>query len=178
MGWLCDQITGPVIADFVCPTEETRKAFNADFTIWVDRIQEGRYPDTNALFEPPRYDLRLREGSPEDWADQLFNPQKPTALFVGRFQPFHDGHKALIEEGIRRAGQAAVAVRNTPRSPSDPYTYTEVKSHILKSLPGVWVMQVPNVTGIYYGRDVGYEVEQIRLDAGIEAISATELRAA
>ena len=56
MGKLCDWANlggGYSIADFVCPTQETREAFNADFTIWVDRIQEGRYEDTNKMFEKP-----------------------------------------------------------------------------------------------------------------------------
>ena len=56
MGHLCD-IAGKwganVIADFVCPTEETRAAFGADFTIWIDRIKEGRFADTNKVFVPP-----------------------------------------------------------------------------------------------------------------------------
>ena len=42
-----------VICDFVCPTKETRKIFEADITIWLDTIEEGRFKDTNALFEPP-----------------------------------------------------------------------------------------------------------------------------
>ena len=63
MGVLCD-IAGRwgsvVLADFVCPTPETRKAFGADFTIWVDRIKEGRFDDTNKLFVPPeKYDVRI-----------------------------------------------------------------------------------------------------------------------
>ncbi len=63
MGVLCD-IAGRqgahVIADFVCPTEETREAFNADFVIWVDRIKTSRYNDTNSLFVPPeKYNTRV-----------------------------------------------------------------------------------------------------------------------
>ena len=43
-----------VIADFVCPTEYTRKEFNADYTIWMDTIKEGRFDDTNKMFEKPK----------------------------------------------------------------------------------------------------------------------------
>jgi adenylylsulfate kinase len=39
----------------VCPTEDTRRVFNADFTIWLDTIKEGRYENTNKLFEEPNY---------------------------------------------------------------------------------------------------------------------------
>ena len=41
------------VADFVCPTEELRNIFKADYIIWMDTIQEGRYADTNAMFEIP-----------------------------------------------------------------------------------------------------------------------------
>ena len=40
-----------VIADFVCPTQATRDDFNADYTIWMDTIKEGRFEDTNKMFE-------------------------------------------------------------------------------------------------------------------------------
>ena len=40
-----------VVCDFVCPTKETRKHFNADIVIWMDTIKEGRYEDNNKLFQ-------------------------------------------------------------------------------------------------------------------------------
>lgn len=42
-----------VICDFVCPTNETRQIFGADITIWMDTIKEGRFEDTNKMFETP-----------------------------------------------------------------------------------------------------------------------------
>jgi hypothetical protein len=79
MGWLCDQIVkaGVVaIADFVCPTAETRAAFKAGgdaFVVWIDRIDRGRFDDTNRLFMPPEeFDVRvLRTGSPQYWAELI-----------------------------------------------------------------------------------------------------------
>ncbi len=124
---MCDRVVeagGTVIADFVCPTKQTRAAFGKAFTIWVDRIEAGRFEDTNRMFaEPVSFDLRVTsEGAPQYWAEQAlnqlrpaFDPQKPTALFVGRYQPFHLGHQQLIEEGLRRVGQVCIAVRDTPR---------------------------------------------------------------
>lgn len=41
------------VADFIAPTEEARKNFNSDFTVWMDTIKEGRFDDTNAMFESP-----------------------------------------------------------------------------------------------------------------------------
>ncbi len=51
-----------VLCDFVCPTEETRKLFSPDITIWMDTIDKGRYEDTNKLFEPPKdYHFRINK---------------------------------------------------------------------------------------------------------------------
>ena len=41
------------VADFVCPIEKARQEFGADYTVWMDTISEGRFADTNILFEPP-----------------------------------------------------------------------------------------------------------------------------
>ena len=43
------------VADFVCPTERARQEFNPNFTVWLDTIKEGRFEDTNAMFEKPAY---------------------------------------------------------------------------------------------------------------------------
>lgn len=76
MGWLCDQVVAAghvAIADFVCPTPQTRRAFGEAFVIWVDRIKESRFEDTNRLFQPPAdYALRVTgEGPPELWASRI-----------------------------------------------------------------------------------------------------------
>ena len=42
-----------VVADFICPTPEARSLFPSDYLIWVDTIKEGRFEDTNKLFEKP-----------------------------------------------------------------------------------------------------------------------------
>ena len=196
MGWLCDRVVeagGYAVADFICPTPETRTAFQAEggaFVVWVDRIAAGRFEDTNRLFVPPdSYDLRVTaEGSPDYWAEQValllrppFEPKRPTALFIGRYQPFHDGHRALIEEGLRRVGQACIAVRDTAGvDEKNPFSFEYVRARIeqgLRSHEGRFVvLPLPNITHVFYGRDVGYLVERIDLDAAVQAISATEQR--
>lgn len=44
-----------VICDFVCPLQITREIFEADYTIWMNTIQSGRFQDTNKIFETPGY---------------------------------------------------------------------------------------------------------------------------
>jgi cytidyltransferase-like protein len=193
MGWMCDRVVeagGTVIADFICPNEVTREAFGEAFTIWVDRISEGRFEDTNRMFVPPeRFDLRVgAEGAPQYWAEQAlarlrpaFDPQKPTALFLGRYQPFHPGHQRLIEEGLRRVGQVCIAVRDTHGTDEkNPLPFFAVKQRIETALAAhagrFVVVPLPNITNVFYGRDVGYTVERINLDEATEAISATQVR--
>ena len=193
MGWMCDRVVdagGTVIADFVCPTPDTRAAFGEAFVIWVDRIEAGRFEDTNRLFvAPDNVDLRVTaEGTPQYWAEQAltllrpaFDPQKPTALFIGRYQPFHPGHQRLIEEGLRRVGQVCIAVRDTHGiDPKNPLPFFAVKQRIeaaLSAYSGRFVVvAMPNITNVFYGRDVGYSVERIILDEATEEISATKIR--
>jgi nicotinic acid mononucleotide adenylyltransferase len=111
----------------------------------------------------------------------VFDSKKPTALFVGRYQPFHEAHKALIVEGIRRTGQACIAVRNTHGTDEkNPFDFEYVRARIehgLREFEGRFiVIPLPNISHIFYGRDVGYAVERIDLDAAYENISATDVR--
>ncbi len=198
MGWLADQVVrggGIAIADFVCPTAECRAAFTADapaLIVWCDRIKASRFADTNALFAGPlAWDVRVEpHGAPEYWAERIaelvrpaFDPKLPTALFVGRWQPFHAGHKALIAEGIGRVGQACVAVRDTAGDVdgNNPFAFHAVRDrieHALAEHDGRFVVvPLPNIAAIFYGRDVGYAVERIDLDPSLQAISATAARA-
>ena len=48
------------VTDFVCPTEAARKEFDPDYTVWMDTIKEGRFEDTNKMFEqPPECDYHV-----------------------------------------------------------------------------------------------------------------------
>ena len=62
-----------VVADFVCPTEKTRKDFNADYTIFMDTIKEGRYDDTNKMFiKPDKYDFHVTSQDAKNWAPKIY----------------------------------------------------------------------------------------------------------
>ena len=110
----------------------------------------------------------------------MIDYNKPTAMMLGRWQPWHDGHQALFEEALTRTGQVVIMVRSLPKSEHNPLTFLQVKDCIEKALQQYEgrfeVIQVPNITNIVYGRDVGYKVEKVSLDAQIEAISATKIR--
>ena len=158
--------------------------------MWLDRIATSRFDDTNRLFVPPQcFDVRVTAGgAPEHWAEQVahrvrpvFDSKRATALFIGRYQPFHDGHKALVLEGLHRVGQVCIAVRDTGGTDAkNPFDFEYVRARIEGALRGYEgrfaVVPLPNITNVFYGRDVGYAVERIELDAPTEAISATTVR--
>ena len=194
MGKLCDwsKMGGCyVIADFVCPTKETRNAFNPDFTIWVNRIEKGRFEDTNKLFEKPEnHDIELNEGTPDEWCQMVleklnqteaWDNQAPTALLIGRYQPFHIGHKSLVAEAIKRTGQCCIALRDVGGiDNSNPYDFEKVKKEIHSACVEfgnkIKVVELPNIMDVFYGRGVGYNIEQLELSKELQDVSATKIR--
>ena len=66
-----------VIADFICPTPEARKLFPADYIIWVDTIEEGRFDDTNKMFvKPDKYDFHVTTQDAKNWAPKILKEIK------------------------------------------------------------------------------------------------------
>tara|TARA_B100001245_G_C22454762_1_gene233779 strand:+ start:51 stop:464 length:414 start_codon:yes stop_codon:yes gene_type:complete len=43
-----------VVCDFIAPTKKAREIFAPDYVIWLDTIEEGRFEDTNQMFEKPK----------------------------------------------------------------------------------------------------------------------------
>jgi hypothetical protein len=177
-----------VVVDFVCPTAATRAAFGKpDICIWMDTITEGRFEDTNKMWQDPiDFDIQILEGmTVKEEIDLviekcgLYDWSKPTTLMLGRYQPWHEGHYALYDEAAKRTEQVLIGVRNTYKtSEKDPLTFQEVQTFIEADpkMANAMVVKFPNITNIVYGRDVGYKIEQVKLGDEIEAISATQKR--
>lgn len=106
--------------------------------------------------------------------------QMKSSLFVGRWQPFHKGHKALIEMVLKTGKPVVIAIRDTEISHSNPYSTQERWTIIQKSLRKygelVKCIVIPDIDEICYGRDVGYEIRRIDLDRKTESISGTKTR--
>jgi DNA polymerase III delta prime subunit len=184
-----------VICDFVAPLVEMRNNFKADWTIWMDTIREGRYADTNAAFvEPDVYDFRVNEQNAEKWAEfignhiierrrrPVFDWKKETVQMLGRWQPWHDGHRALFERLIARTGQVVIQVRDVQGwQGSNPFEVERVKSFIRRDLDPVYqgqyeIQVVPNIVHIGWGRGVGYTSGEETFDEAVTDISATKIR--
>ena len=184
-----------VICDFVAPLIEMRNNFKADWTVWVDTIEAGRFEDTNRAFVPPDvYDFRVTEQNAECWAEFIglhilenrrrptFDWQKETVQMLGRWQPWHPGHRALFERAIAKTGQVVIQIRDCQGwNGSNPFAIEQVKSYIRRDLDPIYqgqyeIQVVPNVVNITYGRDVGYRIEQEVFNDAIHSNSATNIR--
>lgn len=184
-----------VICDFVAPLVEMRNNFKADWTIWVDTIDRGRYEDTNQAFAPPEfYDFRITEQDAEKWAEfigshilenrrrPVFDWQRETVQMLGRWQPWHAGHRALFERAIAKTGQVVIQIRDCQGwQGSNPFAIEQVKNYIRRDLDMMYqgqyeIQVVPNIVNITYGRDVGYRIEQETFDKLVTDISATKIR--
>ena len=184
-----------VIADFVAPLPEMRHNFKADWVIWMDTVDRGRFEDTNKMFVPPEvYDFRITEQDAGKWAEfvgehilddrrrPVFDARKDTVMQMGRFQPWHSGHRALFERLIQRTGQVCIMIRDCQGwNNSNPFTAQQVKEFIQRDLDPIYqgqyhVVTVPNIVHIGWGRDVGYTMQQEVFDDATHAISATNIR--
>jgi hypothetical protein len=184
-----------VIADFVAPLPEMRNNFKADWLVWMDTIEKGRFEDTNKMFVPPDvYDFRITEQNAEKWIDfvgshiiedkrrPIFDWRKETVEMLGRWQPWHAGHRALFERAIAKTGQVVIMIRDCQGwNGSNPFAADHVKNLIRRDLDPLYqgqyeILLVPNIVNITYGRDVGYKIEQEVFDDTIHSISATKIR--
>ena len=178
-----------VIADFVCPLKITRKIFKPDLLIWMDTIKKSRFKNTNKIFMPPdNFDLQIKEKKIElnkiivmnILRKYIWNDKAPTGQMLGRFQPWHEGHKKLFEEILIKVGQVQIYVKNVYGINDNPFKYSEIKKKIMSSLSPYKnrfkISLAPNIVNIFYGRKVGYKITQVNLPKSIQKISATKIR--
>lgn len=195
---LSDELgTDYCIVDFVAPLVEMRNNFKADWTIWIDTIDKGRFEDTNQIFVPPDvYDFRITEQNAEKWVEFVgdhimfdrrrptFDWKKETVQLLGRWQPWHQGHRSLFERAIQKTGQVVIQIRDCQGwQGSNPFEVDKVKNFIRRDLDPLFqgqyeIQVVPNIVNITYGRDVGYVIEQEVFDQEVHDINATEIRKA
>ena len=100
------------------------------------------------------------------------------AMFIGRWQPFHDGHKWLINKKLSEGKPILIAVRDIPPDEKNPFT-TEQTVEMLNKVyeeEDVRVVTIPDIESVNYVRGVGYEVNEHVPPQNISRISATSIR--
>ena len=184
-----------VVVDFICPNSDSFKNFKSDFVVWVDTIKKGRHirkhlDDINPIFrKPKKYDLRVTSKDAKLWKliiiDRLrkkkWNNKKPTAQMLGRYQPWHLGHRKLFEYIVKKDLQVNIQVKDSQGlDKKNPYSFKRIKKNIQKDLESfksrIKITKVPNITNIFYGRKVGYKIKKILTPKKFRDISATKIR--
>lgn len=105
------------------------------------------------------------------------------SLFIGRWQPWHDGHKWLIDQRLKEGKKVCVAVRDVEPSEDQPWTADEIIQNVKEQLyfevteDKVKIIKIPDIESVNYGRGVGYDIIEHVPPQQVEEISATKIRA-
>ena len=103
-------------------------------------------------------------------------------MFIGRWQPWHKGHRWLIDQRLSEGKNVLICVREVGQDDQNPYNPTDVKNNVEKELKDlvaakrVKVIIIPDIESVNYGRGVGYDIIEHVPPSEIGQISATEIR--
>ena len=121
-----------------------------------------------------KWDVRNHGGNPTT------NESKKYAIFVGRFQPYHQGHISLVMQKINEEIPALIMVRDIAPDAKNPFTTEQTvemieKYHAAKG-HNIQVIIIPDIESVNFGRGVGYEINEFTPPENIGWISATGIR--
>ena len=108
--------------------------------------------------------------------------EKKYSVFFGRWQPWHEGHRWLIDQRLNEGKNVWVAIRDVKPDEKNPYTAHEVMMNLSEELKDllsegrIFISIVPDIESINYGRGVGYDIIEHVPPTNIGEISATKIR--
>ena len=104
------------------------------------------------------------------------------SMFMGRWQPWHNGHQWLIDQRLKEGKNVWIAIRDVEPNKNQPWTAQEVLENLSKQLVDlintgrIKISIVPDIESVNYGRGVGYEIIEHVPPENIKEISATKIR--
>ena len=104
-------------------------------------------------------------------------------MFIGRWQPWHKGHRWLIDQRLNEGKNVWIAIRDVEPNENQPWTPQEVMENLEKELSDlinegrIFISIIPDIESVNYGRGVGYEIIEHIPPNQVEQISATKIRA-
>jgi hypothetical protein len=104
------------------------------------------------------------------------------SLFIGRWQPLHQGHKEMFNQVLNDGGNVCIAIRDVEPDMKNPFTPLEVMQNIMDEYDSlikegrVKVMIIPDICSVEFGRGVGYSIIEHYPPSDIAEISATKIR--
>lgn len=110
------------------------------------------------------------------------NPGRQYSMFIGRWQPWHSGHRWLIDQRLNEGKNVLICIRDVKPDERNPYTAQEVERNIKNELwryltdEKIKVMIIPDIESVNFGRGVGYDIIEHIPPQEISEISATKIR--
>ena len=109
---------------------------------------------------------------------------KRYSLYIGRFQPFHNGHEWCVRQMLEKDKRVCIAVMDIHNTEpkNNPYESNHVIKLILDRFVDeveagdIKVIKIPPIESVNYGRDVGYDFNELMPPDDIKGISATKIR--
>ena len=104
------------------------------------------------------------------------------AMFIGRWQPWHEGHRWLIDQQLNQGKKVLLCVRDVHQDEKNPWSAWQVMMNLSEELMNliednkVRVIIIPDIESINFGRGVGYDVIEHIPPPEIHDISATKIR--
>ena len=104
------------------------------------------------------------------------------SMFIGRWQPWHDGHRWLIDQRLDQGKNVLICIREISQDDNNPYNPLTVKENIEEKLSNlieqnrVKVIIIPDIESVNYGRGVGYDIIEHVPPKDVGKISATKIR--
>jgi nicotinamide mononucleotide adenylyltransferase len=108
--------------------------------------------------------------------------KKIYAMYVGRWQTWHEGHEWLVRQQLEKGKNCWIAIRDVEVGPGNPHTAHEVLMNISQTdffkenSDKLHLSIIPDIESFNYGRDVGYEVIEHTPPEDISKISGTSIR--
>ena len=107
---------------------------------------------------------------------------KQYSMFIGRWQPWHAGHRWLIDQRLNEGKNVLICIRDIEPDEKNPWYSIEVMSNLHKELADlidegrVRVMIIPDIESVNFGRGVGYDIIEHEPPTEVKEISATKIR--
>jgi len=104
------------------------------------------------------------------------------SLFIGRWQPWHDGHQWLIDQRLNEGKNVCIAIRDVEPDENQPWTPQQIKDNLKIRFSNeitegkIQVIIIPDIESVNYGRGVGYDIIEHIPPQDVKEISATKIR--
>lgn len=107
---------------------------------------------------------------------------KQYSMFIGRWQPWHAGHRWLIDQRLNDGYNVLICIRDIAPDEKNPFSAQEVERNIKQELwkligeERVKVLIIPDIESVNFGRGVGYDIIEHIPPQEVGDISATKIR--